>query len=286
MLASALIYGVFLPAALAAAVLLSSLRQREGGDRRAASASALPAAVGLGFVAGYAGISGVPKFPPVVTGEWLPFIAFGATAFALGFAFWKPPAWVQLLKSFLVLAAVQWLMLRPLMEHTWEGAAGWLWLAGTSLAGLAYVEASERIAAKTADHSLLAVAGASGALTAGALGLSGSALLAQLMGVQAAACGILYLATLKKPELDARFMALPAGAILLALVANGHFYSELSLAGAALVMAAPLLPLIAAWKLPESVSGWKRSLLLGTLGAVTPAVAALMAVQTPPDVYY
>ncbi len=285
MILSALLYGVLLPAALAAAVYFGSLRGRTGEPRGRAGEIALPVAVGLGFVAGFVGVSEVPGIPPVTTSGWLPLFAF-ATAAAGAVAAWAAPSRAAVCAlTVAIAAATMWITVRPVIEHSWTANQATIWLAGLVLAVSAVTLGAEMTGKRAGDNALLAALGASAGMIAIAVALSGSALLGQTGGVLGSVCGILFFLNLREPPTSSGAAAITTMPLLAALVANGYFYASLHAAGAAILLCSPLAALGVSRLLPEQLGGWKRSVAIGTAAAVPGAIALVIALLNQPQPY-
>ncbi|MBI5369363.1 MAG: hypothetical protein HZA54_20170, partial [Planctomycetes bacterium] len=228
--------------------------------------------------AGHLVLFGRPTFPPAeATLLWV-WLALPAAAVGVADAFApRPLRWaLRPVLAALAAAAVLHFLIGPGRRFAGWGAA-LPEVAGGATATLASwvgVEAWSARRPRGVALPLLLLAVAS--VAAAALAFSGSVVLGQLAGVLAAAAGAALVAGLLRPPAVAHLAcALPVLLPLLAvLVLSGHFYSDLPMASALLLAAAPL----GAWAgdLPACArrgAAWSRA--AAALALLFPLAAAL-----------
>lgn len=260
--------GVLWTAGTSAAVLaLARLRARPGTPLRAAAPGL---AIGLGFAAGYATIQGPPPLSFELTiRQWLFYAGLALALFGLYEAHAGRP---KVLARALLAALLPLLLLEFQREHHWGRTEGMLWSA--ALAGLVFASwqcAGAREERDPRGSRTLALAFAL-ALAAGAYGLSGSLLIAELGGALAVSVGLCALFELLRGQ--ARTAAGLGSASVGVLLALHHgllwcarFLSELSWTSFGLLALVPLV----AW-LPRS-----RTRLSGALVGLAPVLLAGLA---------
>lgn len=269
--------GVFVPLAFAAVARLATGLALA---RRERAAAGLAAAVA--FVSAYVAMTGWPSWPPIEATARLFFVVALA-----GLAALLMPAsggWPRWALRAVFSAVLLGLVLESVVRHRWTGAEAGLWLAGLFALALALDRAASygleaRSRPKTAALVRLTVLGT----VAASLGLSGSARLAQLAG--AFACGVLVV------EIFALFgerRGWTAGdglvwtTTLLGLVLSGHYYAELGLLPAALLLAAVLAFALAR----KRHWAWTLLPLLPAAIAVTLVVVAFLGAPEDPYAGY
>lgn len=262
---------------LASAVVLGlSLAIRRG---RAGAALA----VGLGFAIGQSWNLGRPSWPPAMAMEWTLPIAVLATAFGIVDASWRLPALARWGARGAISAALLGVTLRSLMLNSWEVSESAAWLVGLGLAAVAFwanLDAlAERLPGPARSSAPAVVAG----FGAGALLISGSFTLGGLGMALAAALAAVALLGLVSPGLAAgRGVAAVVAPILLALLANGVFYSELPRGAAALLVAAPSAAWLARVGPLRRLGPRATALAVAGIVAVPAGIALAMAVAASP----
>jgi hypothetical protein len=196
-------------------------------------------AVGAGYATSHAFIRGAPEALPADATQLL--FHFAVAAALLGVVGDKLPVAARWAARAVLSAAIPWLLLRGLEEHTWESTTeAVFWYAGLGL-GLFLVWSLLEWRARQVQgvpQPLVFCLVAGGAAVALAAGRSG--VLGQMSGALAAALGPLVLLALLVPERTARG-AIPVFVLLLAaLVICGRFFAELPAASALLLCLAPL----------------------------------------------
>ena len=234
-----LLNGVLLPALIAGLALFVAWRPwRRGG---AAAGGHWGGAIGLaaGYAVGHGLLAGWPAFPAVSSTQWLFWLAFGAMGIGLLDALVRLPAAARWGIRGATSLLVGWILLRPLTA-TWGAGTSVLWILAVGAGIFAFWSLADRA---VRDRPGAGMPIAFLALTAGGsavLLLSASALLAQLAGVVAATLGAAMVLAFWRPSVSLERGAVPVvGVLLPALWVSGHFYAEMPLASAALLLVAP-----------------------------------------------
>jgi hypothetical protein len=239
---SAVLLGLVLPISISGAVLLGCrLLGRWGGRDRHSRPWGQPIALALGYVFGHAAIHGWPRIPPLDSEQWLPIFAVMAVALGLIDAFWHAPLVVRWLMRSLLSGFVVVRLLLPLMQQ--EGGQG------MGMANVVIVVAI--VIAFWINLSLLAehTPGAPFPAAMMALALTESCVLLISGSVVQGQLGCVLWSTLagsllgagNDPNLSLARGGLPVLVVLLAgLAIDGRYYSDLPLASALLLAAAPL----------------------------------------------
>ena len=222
MLIRALLFSAGIPAALAAALLGVAWARSKDAPTRLVAGPAL----GLAYLAGHAAVLGLPAWPPRESTQWLFVLAIAGVAVG-SLTAWNPKLRYPGL-VFLSLGIPAALLQSPIRSR---------WTAGTSIGavfGIGVCIALLWLATRaTADRSrgsdLPAVWTLLAAGTAGAMQLSGSASLAQLVGALAAGAGALTVAAWWRPRADVRGAVPVAVSMLAAFWICGAYFIEVPL---------------------------------------------------------
>lgn len=275
--------GPALVAGLAFALAWQPWRRR-GVALGASTAWAGPLALGLGFVAGYHAIEGMPRWPiPASIKPALPYGALAAAmvgVFEAGRARASPVARLalSLLAAFLFLrsarASTAFFGERPLQ--------GWLVTAGVALALSCLMQALERLARLRSGPDLPFAFAATLALSAGAQHFAGSSSGARLSLALAATLGAAgVIASLQRGFSLAAGAIAPFGVVSGGLALAGYFSADLSLACMLLVALAPLgawvgtlAPIARLAPLPRLLATAGSALLPAAIALVWTAVLA------------
>ncbi|HEX6886381.1 MAG TPA: hypothetical protein VF530_23600 [Planctomycetota bacterium] len=249
----------------AAALVLVAAARPWRGRLGVTPAWGAPLALGAGSALGFWLTRGAPAFPPAQATHWLFYALLAATLVGLLAA----PAPRAARVGGAALALLQpWLLLAFQRERYWGRAEGLAWCALLALAALGSWGALARASRCHGAAAELGLALAL-ALVAGAYGLGGGALLAQLAGAFALAAGLCALLGLwrRAPGLGT------GGAGTLAFVHAGlaalaHWLYELSTVAFVLVAVVPFTPLVA------GLAGRERPRTRATLALGAPLLVA------------
>ncbi len=259
---------VVLPSAVVAAVVFLVLRRVRRG---APGAGVVGPAVGLGFVAGFLAVAGLPKFPPLEAWQWLPTIA--VLAAVVGFVE-RGTKWTRwpLRAALAVFAA--WV---TDLDRSALRVAGFV--AAACLACFAFDGVARRAGPRTSLAALLVVATAASAT----LVVSGTMTLGTACGALAAATGACLVLAARTPG-PAYGVATVGGAVVSSFLLNALLYSETPPVAAVLLAVAPF----AAWApVPDAEKKPLRAALVRTaLVAVVAGAAVAVAVAKSPPLDY
>lgn len=279
---SVILPGVIVPALASAFALVGIRMLRRKSDSNQPIGGALP--LGLAFLAAYVAISGWPRWMPVEATQRLFF--FIALATLLATPLRRLGDGVRLAAMFAFATPATALLLQGQIQHRWSIVQSVIWVLFLGALGVVLAAAwsqSTRID-RSLDpprvwHDALLPPALVGC-AALALGLTGSALLGQLMGALAVGCAIVGVAELAWRAVwapsDGLLWQLGVGGLLLL----GFFYSELGTLPAILLVVS--LILLGAHQRGSSVP---RKLLILLPALVAVALIAYGVITAPPDPY-
>jgi hypothetical protein len=263
-----LLYGIALPAAASAAVLLLTWRPWRRGLPPERTAWGVGLALAAGYLAGHFGIDGRPPCPPREATDWLWYLTFAAAALGL-LDGWRP-AWVRwLLRAALWLGAV-WVLARPALRSD-DGAVPTLLVAAAAgpLFWAALAALARRLPGPTLPLVLLPTAVGSAVL----LYRCHSAKLAQLAGVVAASLLPVLARSCVRPKLAVA--TAPVVLLLPGLWLTGRLYCDppAPRTSLALLAAAALTPVVGCLPGVRRLPVWPRNLLATALAALLATTA-------------
>lgn len=265
---AAVLPGILLPLLVSAA--LWAFVSRGGDEERRPRVWLGALGFGLAYLAAHVAINGRPELAPAESSQWLFHLVALATvigALEAGVGLRWP---TRLVLRAIVVAALLWLTLRPLVRHSWSAPESALALSSLAVAVLVLLFSADALGrrgpAALETAVWMASAGAGGVV----LTIAGSARLGQMSG--ALAMALLPAAVLLWWRRDDRLapgVALPALVAFAGVWLNGAFYTEMPPAASLAVAAAPF----AAWigEAPWIEARARRKLL-----AVALAVAVLL----------
>lgn len=288
-----ILFGVVLPGLLTLAVALAAWRPWRKRDlpapRGGWSAAVIPAAFALAYyLVLFWQVNDSPRFPPIDTIHYLffaalalPLIAAVDGLLARGETTWKRFAITAAARAALgagLAALVLPRLLKPIIEHTWQGNETFTYIALFAAAvGLIWLS----LGALT-DHAkgagvpvALSVAAA---CTAVVLMMSGSQKFGQIAGMLTAALGGVALVSLwARRYPTAHGLAAPLAFLHTLLLLAGYYFASLTAQNALLLAIAPH----AAWAgdLPgvRRMPPWARSLMRVLAVAITAGIAVAFA---------
>jgi hypothetical protein len=257
---TALVFGLLVPALLAAAIVAAS--RTAAVDRRGWIAGA---ALVLGYVCGHAGFLGWPGLPPRVAEGWIPYAGIGALAVsALGHWPARTPRWPGWLMRSVVFVVALVVWLKPTITYEWTRLASVAWILGLSALALGACLTLERVLPALDARAAWAAIACALAGVGAALALSGSLALGELAGSAAAsAAGGLAASLLPRRRTIGRTSILALVTLLLGFLVCGTFYSELPKTSAVLLLGAPF----AARAVPRSLAARSIWVYLLAVGA-------------------
>ncbi len=286
MFTAVVVWGILLPAGVAAAALAAGWRP---WDRRAEVGKAGPAAGAVAFggalIAAQAAIVGI-EVPPVQAGDWLALLLAAAVLLGLIDSLLELPAWLRWWLKGTLSVAVPLLLLMPLLQHTWSAGEAAAILGALTLGTFGLWWTLDRLADRITGAGLPLALGVVTAGSAAVLAVSGSASLGQLGGALAVAVGVALLVGLLKPSFSLARGAVPPLTVgLTGLWLNGAFYADVPPASLVLLFAAPAFALIGQIKPIASLKPWQTALLRAGAVVLPLAAAAIIAYSASPPVF-
>ncbi|HSR52086.1 MAG TPA: hypothetical protein VLV83_14740 [Acidobacteriota bacterium] len=283
-----IILGIVLPilAAAACTLLFRALSDdEESGLRRGAALG-----LGLAFAVGHWIILAWPPLPPVDSTHWLAYLALAAALLGLVEGGPGLPAAVRWGLRLILAAGTVWLIGKPILQNSMDGAQAALALVGLTLGLLVLWTEIDQLAARTPGVSLPLALTVLATATSVALVLSYTASLGQLTGSLAAGLGTLAAAALlfSKLKLD-RGASGVASTLLGGLWISGYFYASLPLYSLLLLWLSPSALWLAEAGPLRDLNPWVKAALRALLIAIPAAAAAYLAHQanaTPDDYSY
>lgn len=258
---TALLLSVLAPAVCGGLLVVAALTHR---GARPAFLAFIPA---LGALAAYVAVRGLPNLPPGDASVWSLWMAFGASAFVALQHLARLPEAVRVAGRAALVGATVWLVSGPMVQHTWTaGFTALVLVATTATVTLGWTVFERRAETLRGPAVPLAVAGLAAA-SAGVLGLSGTALLAQAAAGAAAAAGVAMLFAAR--WIDLRFGPLigPAAVLLSGLLVGGANYAEVGVAS--LVLSVLGFLAVSTLPLPSGLrTRWGSAVALGAMVAV------------------
>jgi hypothetical protein len=252
---------------MVATAVLALLRRRQ--------ASALPLALGTGFLAGQVALCGWPTFPPHDAVQRLFYLVFTATIASSVRG--GRGRWVV---YFLFLGAA-WAYLIPApVRSAWTTPEAAAWLLGFAAAALAFGFCATDLAERQAGPYPLLLLFSLAVTTAVVLGLSHSALLGQLGGVCGAALLPAVIAAWRSPLFGMRANAVLLSAVLLPGLWIVHLFTTEAppLASLALLATAPVVAWLAQ-RIGQSRPGVLAAPLLPIAASLGLVVASVLPYQ-------
>ncbi|MCW8128841.1 MAG: hypothetical protein KIS92_00525 [Planctomycetota bacterium] len=282
-----LLFGILMPALAAGACWGLGWRvwKRRGSVPSGAHFAGAPA-LALAFVAGCLLTWGWPGFPPRLAEDWLPFLALLGWVAGLRAAAKAPGLAVVLVLCLGLAAASLGLTLGP-KRAVWSTGEAVAWHAGIGLASALVLAALELLAEARPGASLPLALWLWCAGIAGSLALTGSIKYGQIAGLLAAALGAGVVAAWLAPRFTfwrgPLYVLVP---VAVALLACGHFYSDLPLSAAIVLALAPLALWLGELSFVDKRPAWlavpMRMALVGLPVAAALLISAWPMLYPPP----
>lgn len=272
--------GVLIPSACALAVVLIAAWISR---RRSQELTGAGLAIAAAFLSAFVAATGWPRWPPVGSSQKLFYLIAVAAAVGLLTAVLRQKFAVWFARGALI-ALLLVFLLQPKLD-AWSLSQATLWIGGLWLAGVAVAWAWAESLRSTAERGDLFAAGVRAAVAGGSalvLGLSESALLAQLAG--AVACGVVVVELMSRVLKRRIWKSADAAVVstaLVGLLVIGHFYAGLKPLTAILLVLAYLL-----LALPGTRWWHRLAPLLPLAVAVGLVVAAVLTKEKDPYDYY
>src|SRR5688572_17755523 len=124
--ANDLLFGMVVPAVIAAAGVLLSLASRR--------AWVAPIAIGAAFLCGFVGMFSWSSFRPTDSLEWLWLVGVSAALLGVAQALWRIPIGLNAALVLVISTGSAWLLLRPLVPHTWNERQATMWISALAAA--------------------------------------------------------------------------------------------------------------------------------------------------------
>ena len=282
------LFGALIPAVVAGAALLAAWRpwRKQAPVVDGFWGGAL--GLGLGYLAGHAGLQGLPGFPPAEATQWLVYLALAAPLLGLATALREVPAWLRLGLQVVFSFATPTVLLHQMITHTWGVEAGAVLIVGLGTGIFLLWTVIEALSRRETGPSLPLALTIVAAGSAAVVLFSGSASLGQLGGVLAATLSVAFSVACFKPSLTLARGAVPVVVVLLsALWIIGFFFAEVQLPSALLLVVAPLAAWVAKVRALKDRPSWQVLLARATAVLVPVSVAVALAASTwASDSYY
>jgi len=235
-------------------------------------------ALALGYAAGYVTLMSWPPFPANTAMQWLTHLALLTGVVALAEAWWRSRTWLgwAIWTSLGGLAA--WLQFGALVDNTWSATQSTLWIGGLALATAGFCTVLDRLAERRDGASMPLVLWLAVSMASASLLLTGSALLGQLAGSIAGIFGAATVLAWWAPRISLSCGAMTVfGLLYVALLAQGHLYSELPFSSAALLYLAPFAAWLGETNLVREMRAPRGVLVRMGLVAIPAAAGVLIA---------
>ncbi len=277
-----LILGLLLPAVVGGGILIfakSFLSKRESEHKKDWLAGWLvAAALSAGYTVGYAGLEGLPPFPPREGVHWLCYLAIIGL---ISGAFWYFSRRGRLIVQIGLSIVIPRLLLNSAFKYTWGPLEGFIWWACLAVAIFIFwhtVQQSFTIL-PAGGSSPFVYFGLSGG-TALILAVSGSLRLAQHAGILVAVFAVSWIITLVGQRSENKWQVFPISAspvvalLLSGIWMNGYFYEEVPAASAILLAIALFLAPVGRIEKIQQL-GARRSTFVQIVVIALPVVIAI-----------
>lgn len=276
---------VIAPAMVALVLLL--LPRRNAGEAGTSTRPLLdwrgPIALALAYVTSHLLAEGWVGFPPRNALNWLTVMIAVAGIVGVVDGAWQRPKWGTLPLRIALVGAMLWFVLQSPIQWTWtETSQDVMWLSAFGVGTLVILCALNTGRVGATSRTFVVMMGIVLALTAVSLALTGSVRLAQRAGAGAAALGGILLAGVLpggSVRTVGRGIATVFVIMLVGLVLNGYYTSELPAAAAILLACAPATLLIARlWPRQDASStDRRRSWMMATASVLGATIMAGIA---------
>ncbi len=228
-------------------------------------------AMAISFFAGHVALVGQPPFPPTTAIHSLVYAALIVGVVGSAESIWRSH-WAPRWGIRLVLACgAAWWQFTSLAEHSWNTGQTIGWLTTITLTICIAWDALDSFANRHTGFATPLLMWGFACATSIALVFGASAMMGQLAGCVAAACGAAIVLALWS-----RALPLDRGAvgvfvvILLGLLWQGYFFAALPLTSTALLIAAPVAIFTLDARMPERIVSAKRMIpVFGSLITIT-----------------
>ena len=233
----------------------------------------------LGYLIAHAATVGWPPLLPVDVTQWLPYLAGAAGGVGVLDSLWGDKHRLRLAIRLFVSAGAVWLLLRPILEHTWTPTQGTVWVVLLALALFATWISLDALAKPVRGASVplaMFIVAVGGSVV---LLVSKTASLAQLCGAVAAMTGVSMLVAWRIPAMSLVPGATAVVAMLFGcLWLEGYLYAEVPGVSAVLLAAAPAGLWIGQMPWLRGMGAWRAVLVRGAAVLVPTLIALAVAV--------
>jgi hypothetical protein len=274
-----LLYGIVLPAAASAAVLLLTWRPWRRDLAPELTAWGVGLALAAGYLVGHVGIDGRPPWPPREATDWLWYLTVAAAALSLLDGWRRCPAWLHWLPRGALWLGAVWVLARPPLRQE-GGGEPVLTLLGLGATGLLFWAALRAVARRLPGAALPLAVLPTAAGSAVLLYRCHSARLAQLAGVVAASLLPVLARSCARPTL--MVATAPVVLLLPGLWLTGRFYCDppAPLTSLALLATAALAAGVGCLPGVRRRPAWQCNLLAAALAVL---LAVLAVLQVPSE---
>jgi len=289
-----IILGIVAPVLISAAVLMAAWRPWRERER-ARGGWGPPVAVGLGVLAAFIGLFGLPPLPPVESWQWLFYLTLAAALLGVADALVAAPLAVRRGLMWIPLAIAPWLLVRLLLPLEWSPGATYGFIAALAVANIIIWTAIDVLALRAGRFTLLLVLTILVSAASKVVLDSANAKLAQLAGALAATLGPAMVLALWRdrginpPAGGTRTAAtalsgratltitLPFTGVLMSAYVNN--YGDVPAASFVLLAAAPVAMALAEFAPLHRLRPWQALLTRLSVAALPMLVALVLSMQ-------
>lgn len=238
-------------------------------------------ALGVSFPISQVLILGVPAWPPVEMRHWFPFLAVGAMASGLVETMCRTRVRLRWCVRVILTFSALRLLLDFKVKNFWTRTESILWLGTLFLLCLAVWTIVDKLSAKTPGPIIPFTLTVISSLSAGVIGVTGSASSLQLAGVLAVGlAAITFFAWLRhEPEYNEgiapMFLVLSLGPWF-----EGYFLSETSAVCMLLIGLSPLALSLALFEPVQALKAWQRNALIFSVPCIMCLGSLIIAILT------
>jgi hypothetical protein len=198
-------------------------------------------AIAVSFFAGHVALMGWPPFPPVTATHSLVYAGLIVGVVGIAETRWRSHWAVRWIIRAVIAAAAAWMQFGTLVEHTWTGAQTLGWVTTVILTVCVVWDSIDTLASRRQNVATPLMMWLIACASSVALVFGASAMLGQLAGCVAAACGAAVVLAIwsRSFPLDRGAAGLFAF-IIVNLLWQGNFYAELPIMSITLLILAPV----------------------------------------------
>jgi len=234
-------------------------------------------AIAVSFCAGHVALMGWPPFPPATAVHTLVFAGLIVGIVGIPESIWRSRLVIRWIIRAVLGGAAAWWQFNTLAEHTWTTPGTIGWLAVVTVTVCAMWEAIDTFAARHPSVTTPFTMWLTACATSVGLVFGASAMLGQLAGCLAAACGAAVVLALWSKTLPLDRGAAGAFAfITTGLLWQGYFYAELPLLSAGLFIVASVATCIIDALVPPNTKPIKHlTIVLSSIILISGAAIAV-----------